>query len=181
MTTIDQLLDALLLVEGGYSNNPADKGGPTNFGITEQVARAYGYAGDMRALPRDTAKAIYRAQYWTRPGFDKVAARMPQLAVELFDTGVNMGPRAAAKMLQRCLNVFNRQQADYPDIVADGDLGPMSFAALDRLALKRGLAAAESTLRRGVDSLQGARYIEIAEHDPTQEAFAFGWIDKRTD
>ena len=54
------LIDALIEREGGYVNHPADRGGPTCFGITEAVARAHGYRGAMRQLPRDEAVAIYR-------------------------------------------------------------------------------------------------------------------------
>ena len=63
------LIDALIEREGGYVNHPADKGGPTCFGITEAVARAHGYSGSMRQLPRDEAAAIYRRLYWLRPRF----------------------------------------------------------------------------------------------------------------
>ena len=52
---VDQLIDALIEREGGYANHPADKGGPTCFGITEAVARAHAYAGPMRQLPREGA------------------------------------------------------------------------------------------------------------------------------
>lgn len=51
--TIDQMIDALIDREGDYVNHPADRGGPTRFGITEAVARAHGYAGPMALLPRD--------------------------------------------------------------------------------------------------------------------------------
>lgn len=177
--SIEQLLDELIAREGGYTNHPADRGGPTNFGITEQVARSYGYAGDMRGLRKDTAKSIYRSRYWTRPGFAEIANKgMATLAAELFDTGVNMGPKVAAIFLQRALNVLNRGGADYPDIAADGDIGPMTLNALDRFKAKRG-AQAETVLFRAVDSLQGARYIEIAEKNPSQEAFALGWLANR--
>ena len=54
---VESMIDALIEREGGYSNHPADKGGPTCFGITEAVARAHGYAGAMRNLPRDEAVA----------------------------------------------------------------------------------------------------------------------------
>ena len=53
-----ELINALIEREGGYSNHPADKGGPTCFGITESVARAHGYRGAMKDLPRDEAVAI---------------------------------------------------------------------------------------------------------------------------
>ena len=55
---VTELVEALIEREGGYSNHPADKGGPTCFGITEAVARAHGYRGAMRSLPRDEAVAI---------------------------------------------------------------------------------------------------------------------------
>ena len=42
---IDRLIEALIEREGGYVNHPADRGGPTRFGITEAVARAHGYRG----------------------------------------------------------------------------------------------------------------------------------------
>ena len=57
---IDQLLDELLEREGDYVNHPADRGGPTRYGITEAVARAHGYSGAMAELPREEAAAIYR-------------------------------------------------------------------------------------------------------------------------
>jgi hypothetical protein len=92
---IDNLVDALIEREGGYVRHRADRGGPTCFGITEAVARAHGYAGPMRQLPRSEAAAIYRRLYWARPCFDRVAERSAALAAELFDTGVNMGPSVA--------------------------------------------------------------------------------------
>jgi lysozyme family protein len=52
------LIDALIEREGGYVDHPADKGGPTCFGITQTVARAQGYAASMRQLPREEAAAI---------------------------------------------------------------------------------------------------------------------------
>jgi len=175
---IDRLLDEMIEREGGYVNHPADRGGPTNFGITEQVARAYGFNLDMRLMKRDQAKAIYRERYWKRPGFERVAQRYPRLAAELFDTGVNMGPKKPAEFLQRVLNVSNRRGADYPDIPVDGDIGPMTLAALDQFKARRG-PNGEQALLKGCDALQGARYIEIAERNPSQEVFVIGWLTHR--
>ena len=96
---VGTLIDGLIEREGGYVNHPADKGGPTCFGITEAVARAHGYSGVMRNLPRHEAAAIYRRLYWLRPRFDQLAKRSERIAAELFDTGVNMGPAVAATFL----------------------------------------------------------------------------------
>lgn len=85
------LIDEVIAREGGYSNHPADRGGPTNWGITQGIARANGYAGDMRALPRSLAEKLYRRLYWDQPGYAFVAESCPAVATELFDTAVNMG------------------------------------------------------------------------------------------
>ena len=79
---VDALIDTVMDREGGYVNHPADKGGPTCFGITEAVARAHGFVGSMRQLPRADAAAIYRRIYWLRPHFDEIAKRSARLAAE---------------------------------------------------------------------------------------------------
>src|SRR3546814_13404995 len=91
MVDADKLIDAVIDREGAYVNHPADRGGPTCWGITEAAARAEGYRGAMRDLPRATAAAIYRKHSWTRPRFDAAADRAPQRAAELFATGTTLG------------------------------------------------------------------------------------------
>lgn len=176
--TIDQLVDEVIGREGGYSNHPADRGGPTRWGITEQVARAYGYRGDMKLLPRATAVDIYKRRYWTSVRFDQVAAIYPRIAAEMFDTGINMGQAVAVGFLQRALNLLNRGAVDYPDIGTDGQIGPMTIAALKAYAAKRG-ARGEVVLLRVLDGLQTGRYADITEARPANEAFFYGWIEHR--
>lgn len=176
---IGQLIDALIDREGGYVNHPADRGGPTCFGITEAVARAHGYGGAMRDLPRREAVAIYRRLYWLRPRFDQVATRAPRLAAELFDTGANMGPAVAATFLQRALTALNRSGQDYPDLVPDGLIGELTLSALDAFLRVRGEAGAETVLLRALEALQGERYLRLAERRPANEAFLYGWLANR--
>jgi len=176
---IDDQIDAVIGREGGYSNNPADRGGATMWGITEQVARAYGYAGDMASLRRATAVEIYRKRYWTGVGFDAVAAVVPAVAAEMFDCGVNMGPAVAGTFLQRALNVLNRQGVDYPDVVADGAVGALTIAALKAYRLRRPDAEGAAVLLWVIRALRATRYIDIAERNPTQEAFEYGWIARQ--
>lgn len=175
---IDDLIDAVIDREGGYVHHPADRGGPTRFGITEAVARASGYHGDMRLFERPAAVAIYHRVYWLRPGWDQVAERAPRLAAELFDTGVNMGPAVAAAFLQRALNALNRGARDYADVVLDGRIGPQTLAALDRFLATRGTQAQE-VLLKAVEALQGERYLTLAEQRPANEAFLYGWLAGR--
>jgi lysozyme family protein len=176
---IDLLIDALIEREGGYVNHPADKGGPTCFGITEAVARAHGYGGSMRQLPRDDAAAIYKRVYWLRPGFNEIARRSARIAAELFDTGVNMGPAVAATFLQRALTALNRNGADYPDLVPDGRIGDVTLAALDAFIELRGQRSGETVLLRALEALQGERYLRLAERRPANEAFLYGWLANR--
>ena len=176
---LDEVIDALIEGEGGYSNHPSDRGGPTNYGITEAVARAHGYQGPMRQLPREEAVAIYKRLYWHRPRFDQAAKRSEAIAAELFDTGVNMGPAVAATFLQRALSALNRNPTDYADLVPDGRIGPATLGALDTFISLRG-PGAEAVLLRALDALQGERYIRLAERRPANEAFLYGWLANRT-
>jgi lysozyme family protein len=176
---VDELIEELIEREGGYVNHPADKGGPTRYGITEAVARAHGYAGSMAELPREEAAAIYRRLYWLRPRFDQVAGRVPRVAAELFDTGANMGPAVAATFLQRALTALNRGGSDLGDLIPDGRIGPATIAALDAFLEVRGSKGGETVLLRALEALQGERYLRLAEKRPANEAFLYGWLANR--
>jgi lysozyme family protein len=176
--TIDEIIEGVLKAEGGYVNNPNDRGGETNWGITIAVARENSYYGPMSALPRETAKTIYEKQYVVAPGFDKVAALSAEIGAELVDTGVNMGPRVAATFLQRALNVLNNMGSGYKDLLVDGDVGPATLFALKTFLLWRGKRG-ERVMLKALNCLQGARYIELAEVRAQNEAFVFGWLDHR--
>ncbi|QTD55806.1 glycoside hydrolase family 108 protein [Parasphingorhabdus cellanae] len=175
---IDKLIDEVIAIEGDYSNHPADRGGPTRWGVTERVARRHGYTGDMRHFPYVEAVAIYKSNYWSRPGFDKIAAHAPHLAQELFDTGINMGPTIAIGFLQRALNALNRNGQDFGDIKNDRKIGPQTIGALQQFLSKRGTSG-EMVLLKAVEALQGERYIKLAEQRPANEAFLYGWLANR--
>lgn len=174
----DDLINAVIDREGGYVHHAADRGGPTRYGVTQATARDDGYTGDMRAFPRARAVAFYRLRYWTEPGFDALARQAPDLAAELFDTGVNMGPAVAIGFLQRALNALNRGAADFPDVAADGVLGPATRAALDAFLARRA-PNGETVLLRALEALQGERYLHLAEARPANEAFLYGWLANR--
>jgi lysozyme family protein len=88
LRSFDDCFAAVIGVEQGYSDNPADPGGETMYGITERVARANYYSGAMKDLELATAKAIAKAQYW-----DKFqCGQLPiALAYLVFDAAYNGG------------------------------------------------------------------------------------------
>jgi len=176
--TFSQSIKKLLSVEGGYSNDPADSGGRTKFGITGETALNAGYTGDIKDLDIEQAKAIYKIAYWDKLRLDDIATLSEPIADELFDTGVNCGIGTAGRFLQRALNAFNRQQVDYADEVIDGVIGILTLQQLRRYLVTRPKDG-EVVLLRALNSLQGARYITLAEQRVKDERFIFGWFLNR--
>lgn len=109
--TFDLAFDRLIGNEGGYTNDPTDPGGETQFGISK---RSYPDV-DIRALTRDGAKLIYRRDFWARLDADHFA---DGVAFQVFDFAVNSGIETAVRYLQRAIGVAD-----------DGHWGPVSQAA----------------------------------------------------
>ena len=94
MEQFEQALRILFPLEGGYSDNPNDRGGKTNLGITEGTLNAAYQAGivghnDVQRLTRQEAEQIYYRLYWLRGQCDKIP--VPKLATVHFDGCVNHG------------------------------------------------------------------------------------------
>ncbi|HDR9314183.1 TPA: N-acetylmuramidase [Burkholderia vietnamiensis] len=115
MSSFDDAFAALMGNEGGYSNNPADPGGETMWGVTARVARAHGYGGDMRQLPQTTAKLIAKTVYWDPYYCDQFD---PRIAFQVFDAAYNGG-----------LPVTWLQEA--AGLKPDGRIGPVTIAAVN--------------------------------------------------
>ena len=124
--TFDDAFTLLLGHEGGYSDHRADPGGKTQFGITERVARAHGFTGDMRTLTRDEAKRIYRADYWEPVRADELP---PQVRYDVFDGAVNSGVKQSIKWLQRA--------AGLTGIEVDGIFGRQTLAVVHAMTPDR--------------------------------------------
>ena len=171
---IDVAIEITIGKEGRYSNNPKDSGGETMWGITQKVAERHGYQGPMKALPRDEAKRIYKAEYFLAPGFDLVLKRSPTIAKELFDTGVNIGTSKPCFWLQECLNRLNKGGTIFADLKVDGNIGQKTLDALTAYLDHRG-AQGELVLYRMLNCCQGAHYNELVDRREKDEEFIFGW------
>lgn len=145
----DQAFDILLGHEGGYSRHPSDPGGETMWGVTRKVATQEGYDGDMRHLPRETAKAIYRKRYWEPMHTDSLP---DALKFTMFDAAVNSGVKQAVMWLQRAMDVGD-----------DGVFGPLTLDAA-----KRG-----NGLRLAIKV--NAERLDFMTSLPTWPAFGKGW------
>ncbi len=141
--------------EGGskITNDPADKGGLTKFGI----AKASHPNVDVAALTEDQAKAIYKAEYWDKIRGDQLINQ--EVAEALFDTAVNMGCGMAVRLAQRAVNV--------PD---DGAIGPGTINALNTVLVPLFLSRYKLA--------KIARYVDICKKDDSQRKFIIGWISR---
>ena len=147
-----QAFETLLKHEGGFSDHAADPGGKTRYGVTEAVAREVGYRGDMKDLPLDLAKRIYKDKYW-----DSVKAEQlpPTCRYAVFDAAVNSGPRQSIKWLQRSLGMLD-----------DGIIGPKTLAAVN--------AANPDSLRMRILG-QRLKFMASLANWP---AFSRGWANR---
>jgi len=146
--TFDEAFDRLIGHEGGYANHPSDPGGETMWGVTARVARANGYQGDMRGLPREKAKQIYRDMYWTPVKADQLPAG---IRFDVFDAAVNSGVGQAVKWLQRVVGA-----------TPDGALGPMTLQAV---------AQADALISARFNGVR----LQFMTDLPTWGAFGKGW------
>jgi len=106
----DTAFERLLGNEGGYTNNPADPGGETNWGIAK---RSYPNV-DIAKLTKDQAKEIYLRDFW-----NPIGDAHPSIKFQVFDFAVNSGISTAIRKLQSAIGVAD-----------DGHWGPMSAAKL---------------------------------------------------
>lgn len=175
------ILAGVYAAEGGYVNDPHDRGGATNYGITERVARENGYLGDMRQFPKHCygamttcADDIYTRQYIVEPGFYPMLAIEPAVAQELVDTGVNMGPRVPATWFQASLNVLCGAKLE-----PDGKVGPATLAAYQDCQRIQGARPLCVSMLGALDGAQERRYRAIVARNPSQQKFLRGWLRAR--
>jgi lysozyme family protein len=162
--TDKQIVDIVLAFEGGFVDHPADRGGPTNFGITTSALGRWRKLGrdatpeEVQSMTLTEARAIYQEWHIRAPGFN--CTKSDKLRLMLVDAGVLHGVSRAVRWLQEELGV-----------VADGVLGPQSRQALDALDV-----SAQDRLARKVLGRRLKAVADIVVKDQSQLAFLRGWI-----
>ena len=159
-----------LKFEGGYSNDPNDRGGETYRGIARKAWPSWeGWVTvdnlKYANLPLDDNRQLqvqvedfYRKNFWNPIKGDSLP---DPVASELFDCAVNCGIGTAVKFLQRAIGVSD-----------DGVFGTNTFRAVTTHLLRDG----PGVLVENLKAQRRERYARIAENDPSQAKFLRGWL-----
>jgi lysozyme family protein len=161
--TVDQILDEVLEREGAYVNHPADRGGPTKFGVTLATLEGWRHADlsarDVEELTEQEARQILRQRYVVGPGLNQI--RDERVRALVVDMAVNHGVRGAALIIQRALR-----------LPGDGVIGPMTINALNG----DGIAAGDVFAKVLAGRIRA--YGRIISRDASQAVFAAGWLNR---
>lgn len=160
---IDEIITDILKAEGwdAYTDHPADRGGPTKWGITLEAWQDYlgkpVTASNVCGITESEARLFYHRKYIIEPRYDKIISTF--LMAMTVDAAVNHGPRRATKWLQRAVGAAQ-----------DGVLGPKTLAAVN---YKDDIVVALKFL-----SYRVKFYGYLVTRDPSQAVFAHGWNNR---
>lgn len=171
-------------VEGGYANDPRDKGGETYKGIARKIDsswKGWSYIDAIKnklsasTIDEEAAKnatlqqlvlSYYKVNYWDSLYLDNINDQ--KMANELYDTGVNMGIGTAARFFQRVLKVATKT-----DLAIDGKIGRNTANLFNQLK-----DSDKYMVWKLFNCLQGEKYIAICEANPSQEIFLRSWASR---
>ena len=165
---VDELLDEVIAREGGFVHHPADRGGPTRFGITQAALSAWlgrpATVDEVRQLDEETAREIYVARYLAGPRIDTLPS---EIVPQVFDMAVNHGPRRAVRILQEVLGLAGWR------VDIDGVVGPQS-----RKATFEAQEAMGPFLANAIADQRASFYRRLVAADPSQRVFLRGWLNR---
>jgi lysozyme family protein len=154
MGDFNQAVQKTLIHEGGYVNNPADKGGPTKYGITQADMPNLNIA----TINQSQAESYYLEHYW-KPLYSQITDQ--SIAEKLFDMGVLFGVGTAVKLLQITV-------AKTISIVSDGNFGPNTLAAVNQ----------ETNLLPAYRATLLNHCMNIVNVNPEDSVFVNGWVNR---
>ena len=158
MAEFEPAIKAVLALEGGLVDHPADRGGLTKYGLSQRAHPDL----DIAAITEAEARARYRQQYW-HPLFDRITDQVK--ANKVFDLCVNLGPKGGITLVQRAIN-DERGSRGHVDV--DGQFGAQTLMAVNLMPVRQFL--------RAVRARQVRHYVDLAMKDASQVAFLDGWI-----
>lgn len=184
MADFDKALESLLEDEGGWVDDPADKGGETYCGISRQyhpdwdgwtivdtclLSEEFSVCLKRNNELQWKVRFFYKRYFWELFWGDRI--RDEGLATRLLSIAVNMGVTRAILFLQQALNVLERDESFDKDILEDGVYGSLTNGALGRCSDK-------DYLLKILTIFQGAHYLDNVRKVPSQKRFIRGWINR---
>lgn len=152
--------------EGGYANNPNDRGGETYRGVTARTWAAYcaqhGITSPLRKMTQAQWADLMQTGYWDT--LRASSLRSQSVANQVSDFAVNAGVSRAARTLQQAVNAANHNTA----LAVDGRVGAKTIAAANALS--------PSVLYWTFRDLRTAYYRSLAASSPRQATFLRGWL-----
>jgi len=171
---VEEMIGDILRREGGFVDHPADRGGPTKFGITlRTLAASRGMQPqdltptDVRRMSEDEARQIYRSRYFTKPKIDQLPGLLQPL---VFDMSINHGPGTAIKLLQQVLSDAGQSCS------VDGGIGDETVDCANAAAAALGKALVNRLVDKRI-----ALYRAIVSGDPSQGVFLKGWLNRASE
>ena len=179
MTKQNKIIDHTIQMEGGYVDDPDDRGGTTNYGISLRYLKSVPFgdinkdgdidAKDIKALDIDIARDLYKRSFWVDV-YDSYINIYPKSVARLFDLGVNTGTKQSGKFLQRAIN----HCLDRP-IKVDGICGRGTSAALASIYMDN--LSSDEELHADIVGQADAFYRRIAKRYNNQK-YLRGWLNR---
>ena len=165
MASFDKAIPTILRHEGGLVDDPLDPGGITNFGISKRTFPDV----DIKTLREDQAIAIYRECYWLGGIYDAIVNQ--NTATKVFDLAVNMGHKAAHRLLQKALRKFGSVHG--LNIKIDGIFGLMTLQAVNSVS--------PWWLLEELRVQAAVYYVNLMVKKPGLVRFAYNWMKRAYD
>lgn len=161
MADYRKLKPFILRWEGGYTWHKADKGGPTNKGITIATFRQFYGKGktinDLKRLTDEQWDYIFKRGFWLPFKADNITSQ--GIANICVDWAWASGTVTAIRQVQRLLRVS-----------VDGKVGPQTVNAINNADAK--------TLFKRIKEQRIVFVENIVKRDPTQKRWLDGWKNR---
>ena len=179
MKTVDQIIEDILTQEGGYVDDPDDRGGATKYGVSLRYVKGLGMefdlnddgvvdSRDIELVTKADAAHVYRRDFFLRPRIDQLPEKLwPQL----FDISVNMGGHRAIEFAQKVANFWGA------DLTEDGRMGPQTRAGVELAVKRAGFPKFNNLLVYHRQKF----YVRLTEKRASQKRFLKGWLRRAED
>ncbi|MEA4595991.1 glycosyl hydrolase 108 family protein [Klebsiella pneumoniae] len=171
-----KISSVILQHEGGYVNDPNDRGGETNMGITIATWRAYAPSdlgieattNTLRNMTKEQAEIIYYNHYWEPKGFCKLETI--KIALMLYDWTITSG-RAVTQVRKMLHNEYNI------NLVVSNTMDDDMIHCINAIEDQEQLVSRIAEVRK-----EYYRSLTITNGEPnTQVRFLTGWINRVND